>query len=157
MVFAQSWCLSASEKKSWWHHAMVTFSALLVPCEDKPPVTSGFSSQMTIKQDLWYFLYFESEKGAEETVELSVIRDATAPLWHHRIRKYPDSKVHGQTWGPPGSCRPQMGPMLAPWTLLTGYVYKWLVTHYNDVIMSTMASQITSPTIVYSIVYLSAD
>ena len=20
------------------------------------------------------------------------------------------------TWGPPGSCRPQMGPMLAPWT-----------------------------------------
>ena len=24
------------------------------------------------------------------------------------------------TWGPPGSCRPQMGPMLAPWTLLSG-------------------------------------
>ena len=27
----------------------------------------------------------------------------------------------GPTWGPPGSCRPQMGPMLAPWTLLPGY------------------------------------
>ena len=27
----------------------------------------------------------------------------------------------GPTWGPPGSCRPQMGPMLAPWTLLSGY------------------------------------
>ena len=26
----------------------------------------------------------------------------------------------GPTWGPPGSCRPQMGPMLAPWTLLLG-------------------------------------
>ena len=24
------------------------------------------------------------------------------------------------TWGPPGPCRPQMGPMLAPWTLLSG-------------------------------------
>ena len=24
------------------------------------------------------------------------------------------------TWGPPGSCRPQMGPMLVPWTLLSG-------------------------------------
>ena len=24
------------------------------------------------------------------------------------------------TWGPPGSCRPQMVPMLAPWTLLSG-------------------------------------
>ena len=25
----------------------------------------------------------------------------------------------GPTWGPPGSCRPQMGPMLAPWILLS--------------------------------------
>ena len=28
----------------------------------------------------------------------------------------------GPTWDPSGSCRPQMGPMLAPWTLLSGYV-----------------------------------
>ena len=28
------------------------------------------------------------------------------------------------TWGPPGSCRPQMGPMLAPWTLLSGHTFK---------------------------------
>ena len=28
----------------------------------------------------------------------------------------------GPTWGPPGSCRPQMGLMLTPWTLLYGYV-----------------------------------
>ena len=26
----------------------------------------------------------------------------------------------GPTWGPPGSCRPQVGPMFAPWTLLSG-------------------------------------
>ena len=26
----------------------------------------------------------------------------------------------GPTWGPPGSCRPQMGPILTPWTLLWG-------------------------------------
>ena len=24
------------------------------------------------------------------------------------------------TWGPPGSCRPQIGPIWAPWTLLSG-------------------------------------
>ena len=24
------------------------------------------------------------------------------------------------TWDPPGSCRPQVGPMFAPWTLLSG-------------------------------------
>ena len=31
------------------------------------------------------------------------------------------AKFMGPTWGPPGSCRPQMGPMLAPWTLLSGW------------------------------------
>ena len=31
-------------------------------------------------------------------------------------------KLMGPTWGPPGSCRPQMGPILAPWTLLSGSV-----------------------------------
>ena len=30
------------------------------------------------------------------------------------------AKFMGPAWGPPGSCRPQMGPMLAPWTLLSG-------------------------------------
>ena len=32
----------------------------------------------------------------------------------------PDSKVHVANKGPTGSCRPQMGPMLAPCTLLSG-------------------------------------
>ena len=35
--------------------------------------------------------------------------------------------------------------------------YKEIHTHYNDVIMSAMASQITCLTIVYSIVYSGAD
>ena len=30
------------------------------------------------------------------------------------------AKFIGPTWVPPGSCRPQMGPVLAPWTLLSG-------------------------------------
>ena len=30
------------------------------------------------------------------------------------------AKFMGLTWGPHGACRPQMGPMLAPWTLLLG-------------------------------------
>ena len=32
------------------------------------------------------------------------------------------AKFMGPTWGPPGSCRPQMGSMLAPWALLSGIV-----------------------------------
>ena len=32
------------------------------------------------------------------------------------------ARLMGPTWGPPGSCRPQIGPMLSPWTLLSWYV-----------------------------------
>ena len=35
-------------------------------------------------------------------------------------------KFMGPTCGPPGSCRFQMGPMLAPWTLLLGIPYQQL-------------------------------
>ena len=34
----------------------------------------------------------------------------------------------GPTWGPPGSCRPQMGPMLAPWTLLSAEFYTGVIS-----------------------------
>ena len=45
---------------------------------------------------------------------------------------------------------------LPQWVI--GHVYlAAIIVHYNDVIMTTMASQITSPTIVYSIVYSDAD
>ena len=41
----------------------------------------------------------------------------------------------GLTWGPPGSCRPQMGPMLAPWTLLSGNLNQWdLLAHINGLV-----------------------
>ena len=33
------------------------------------------------------------------------------------------TKFMGPTWGPPGSCRPQMGPILDPWTLLSGDLF----------------------------------
>ena len=44
------------------------------------------------------------------------------------------AKFMGPTWGPPGSCRPQMGPMLAPWTLLSGRLWHgWLITSHAGV------------------------
>ena len=36
------------------------------------------------------------------------------------VRKVPDSKIHGANMGPTWVLWPQMGPMLAPWTLLSG-------------------------------------
>ena len=48
----------------------------------------------------------------------------------------------GPTWGPPGSCRPQMGPMLAPWPLLSREVSsKWClaprIAHVSPISWST--------------------
>ena len=62
---------------------------------------------------------------------------------HIRVLASPNTtqiaKFMGPTWGPPGSCRPQMGPMLAPWTLLSGQLINclicklfWLTTNGNQ-------------------------
>ena len=45
------------------------------------------------------------------------------------------AKLMGPTWGPPRSCRPQMGSMLALWTLLSGlswntYIIKQYLSEY---------------------------
>ena len=40
------------------------------------------------------------------------------------------AKFIGPTWGPPGSCRPQMGPMLVPWTLLSGYARGFTLSRF---------------------------
>ena len=39
------------------------------------------------------------------------------------------AKFMGPTWDPPGSCRPQVGPMLAPWSLLSGRIMFVTTTH----------------------------
>ena len=46
------------------------------------------------------------------------LKPVVPPLFALRTSQI--AKFMGPTWGPPGSCRPQMGPMLAPWTLLSG-------------------------------------
>ena len=42
---------------------------------------------------------------------------------HSSIMVTQMAKFLGPTWGPPGSYRPQMGPMLAPGTLLSGHLH----------------------------------
>ena len=43
------------------------------------------------------------------------------------------AKFMGPTCGPPGSCRPQMGPMLSPWALLSGILR--LIDQYNVMVI----------------------
>ena len=56
-------------------------------------------------------------------------RYCSLPLSHQYCKVEETSqraRFMGPTWGPPGSCRPQMGPMLAPWTFLSGLGLHWL-------------------------------
>ena len=53
------------------------------------------------------------------TTETSLLYPTKNP-WLSTIKWIQIAKFMGPTWGPPGSCRPQMGPLLAPWTLLSG-------------------------------------
>ena len=39
------------------------------------------------------------------------------------------ARFMGPTWGPSGADRTQVGPMLAPWTLLSGMFYSMLSGH----------------------------
>ena len=46
---------------------------------------------------------------------------------HGRVENIPDNKVYGAYMGPHGTDRAQVGPMLAPWTLLSGLFLLWYV------------------------------
>ena len=56
---------------------------------------------------------------------------------------FPDSKVHVANMGPTWVRRPQVGPMFAPWTLLSGLCYSWrqcLYTKYVYLIRKISAT-----------------
>ena len=73
------------------------------------------------RQDLeWYFSVKNIKNILQSTL---LIPSIYRSIWYDIIRQNPTSQIAkfmGPTWGPPGSCRPQMGPMLVPWTLLSG-------------------------------------
>ena len=52
------------------------------------------------------------------------------------------AKFMGLTWGSPGSCRPQMGPMLAPWTLLSGTFITALCDNEAVICLSMMLTKL---------------
>ena len=64
--------------------------------------------------------------------------DELAPIENKRLSekqldciwKYTQiARFMGPTWGPPGDDRTQVGPMLAPWTLLSGYSCVYCYRH----------------------------
>ena len=80
-------------------------------------------------------------KPLEQTFKIPVSWDIMTLMCHHCNVQYCSTdpkhvriltqiaKFIGPTWGPPGSCRPQMGPMLASWTLLSEDIYQTITKH----------------------------
>ena len=64
---------------------------------------------------------------------LKIMKDVND--WYLITTKYNKAsqiaRFMGPTWGPPGDDRTQVGPMLAPWTLLSGmnYMHIFVVVH----------------------------
>ena len=59
---------------------------------------------------------------------------------------YKIARFMGPTWGPPRSCRPQMGPMLAPCTLLSGIPFSIIMAgtqHWINFEVTKDASYLT--------------
>ena len=56
---------------------------------------------------------------------------------------YPDNNVHGANMGPSGADRTQMGPMLAPWTLLSGHrlACMYNLTSHDVIIIKSYTGQ----------------
>ena len=77
---------------------------------------------MTRISKYWTWRYFCSSKSATwyvcESMLLCVFENYSSKM----TVTYPGqiARFMGPTWGPTGSCRTLMGPMLAPWTLISG-------------------------------------
>ena len=107
-----------------WHGgigSVVSRCTLLSLRAGNPPVTGGFLVQNAYKSEIWWFLCGEPELATEQTINTPVKWYASTSM-----RTQPNemtwtqiARFMGPTWGPSGSCQPQMGPMLAPWTLLS--------------------------------------
>ena len=70
-------------------------------------------------------LLVPGDKSVHTLPEFCCQHHQIAPTWQHNM---PDNKVYGAymgpTWGPHGADRAQVGPMLAPWTLLFGMMLR---------------------------------
>ena len=70
---------------------------------------------------------------SKKTSKLRVTGLCASKCFHPSSEMVPDSKVHGAnirpTW--PGSCRPQVGPMLATWIFLSGATFAHTCTLKN--------------------------
>ena len=118
---------------SWWRHQMETFSALLVICEGNSPVPGEFPTQRPVTRSCDIFFEMRLNKRLSKQSGGWWFETLSRPWWRHcNVAKCQKCK----------KCVPVM----------TSHV-----THYSDVVMSAMKSQVTSVSIVCSTVCSCAD
>ena len=71
-----------------------------------------------------HFLFFRKTEMTQVVEHLPII--VCLFSWHlewlWRTMRFQIARFMGLTWAPPGADRTQVGPMLAPWTLLWGFL-----------------------------------
>ena len=69
------------------------------------------------------------------------------------------ARFMGPTWGPSRADRTQVGPMLAPWTLLSGIVFKWMFSSINVCVWIKMhnSPNVNTSALVYLMVWCWTD
>ena len=143
---------------------METFSALLAYCAWNSPVSGEFPAQMPVTRSFDVFFDLRLNKRLSKQSWGWWSDTPSSSLWRHR-----NGNGHF-------CCHLVVGSLMVHvmatnnnfvachsrseysiWYLASVKTQLTLRIHYNDVIMSVMASQITSLTIVYSTVYSGTD
>ena len=139
---------------SWWRHQMETLSALLAICAGNSPVPGEFPTQRPVTRSFDVYFDLRPNKCLSKQSWGWWFETLSPSLWRHRnvpsiVCRCTSSKIHVN--------------LVMRSTLISANNLCVLIEganwckHYSDVIMGTIASQITSLTIVYSTVYSSVD
>ena len=117
----------------------ICFQFIPIPIPDLTPALHIFpptwntTHQYVIRGVGWLYLFPDTdllhEKIGIRLISLAPEKRGSIVkmiIFKHIIQITQIAKFMAATWGPPGSCRPQMGPMLAPLTLLSGV--SWALT-----------------------------
>ena len=130
---------------TWWRHQMETFSALLAICARNSPVPGEFPAQRPVTRSFDVFFHLRLNKRLSKQSWGWWFETLSCPLWRHRNQSQLDFFFIHSSFHKTHTKATQQ------------HVFVRVVWHYSDVIIATMASQISSHRIVYSTVYSCAD
>ena len=156
----------AADNWSWWRHSREAFSALLALCDGNPPVTGEFLAQRPVMRRFDVFFDLRLNKQLNNQWRRPWFETPSRPLWRHCNVHEMDKPLYAELFQNLIYIFDNF-PTLR-WHRYPKYFLKGdrvlfpepmenQCYHYSDAIMSAMATQITRPTFVYSVVYSGAD